>query len=126
VYHAVANDVVEASWMRQLLHELHSPLQCATLVCCDNISVVYLSTNPVQHQRTKHVEINCTSSASMSLQVTFGFSTSPPRYSSLTSSQGVTVECIFIFSIQSQHMYRIELLLRRVLDTRLGFGVFPM
>jgi hypothetical protein len=26
--------------------------------CCDNISTVYLSTNPVQHQRSKHVEID--------------------------------------------------------------------
>jgi hypothetical protein len=44
--------------MRQLLHELHSPLQRATLVYCDNVSAVYLSNNPVQHQRTKYVEIN--------------------------------------------------------------------
>jgi hypothetical protein len=57
-YRAVANGVAEASWLRQLLHELHSPLQRATLVYCDNVSVVYLSTNPVQHQRTKHVEID--------------------------------------------------------------------
>jgi hypothetical protein len=57
-YRAVANGVAEASWMRQLLHELHNPLQRATLVYCDNISAVYLSTNPVQHQRTKHVEID--------------------------------------------------------------------
>jgi hypothetical protein len=58
VYRAVANGVAEASWMRQLLHEIHSPLQCATLVYRDNVSAVYLSTNPVQHQRTKHVEID--------------------------------------------------------------------
>jgi hypothetical protein len=57
-YRAVANSVAEASWLRQLLHELHSPLQCATLIYCDNISTVYLSTNPMQHQRTKHVEID--------------------------------------------------------------------
>jgi hypothetical protein len=57
-YRVVANDVAEASWMRQLLHELYNPLQRATLVYCDNISVVYLSTNPVQHQCTKHVEID--------------------------------------------------------------------
>jgi hypothetical protein len=44
--------------MRQLLHELYSPLQRATLVYSDNVSAVYLSTNPVQHQRTKHVEID--------------------------------------------------------------------
>jgi hypothetical protein len=28
------------------------------VVFYDNVSVVYLSTNPVQHQRTKHVEID--------------------------------------------------------------------
>ena len=38
--------------------ELHSPLAKSTLVYCDNISAVYLSTNLVQHQRTKHVEID--------------------------------------------------------------------
>jgi hypothetical protein len=43
----VANGVAEASWMRQLLHELHNPLHRATLVNCDNVNTVYLSTNPV-------------------------------------------------------------------------------
>jgi hypothetical protein len=54
----VANGVAEASWLLQLLQELHSPLQRVTLVYCDNVNAVYLSTNPVQHQRTKHVEID--------------------------------------------------------------------
>jgi hypothetical protein len=54
----VANGVAEACWLRQLLQELHSPLSRATLVYCDNVSVVYLSTNPVQHWCTKHVEID--------------------------------------------------------------------
>ncbi|GKB98455.1 ribonuclease H-like domain-containing protein, partial [Tanacetum coccineum] len=36
----------------------HAPLSTATLVYCDNVSVVFLSTNPVQHQRTKHIEID--------------------------------------------------------------------
>jgi hypothetical protein len=57
-YRTVANSVAEANWLQQLLHELQtSPSRC-TLVYCDNISVVYLSTNPVQHQRIKHVEID--------------------------------------------------------------------
>jgi hypothetical protein len=38
--------------------ELHSPPSHATLVYCDNINTVYLSTNPIQHQHTKHVEID--------------------------------------------------------------------
>ena len=57
-YRAVANGVAEATWLRQLLHELQAPPSRYTLVYCDNISAVYLSTNPVQHQRTKHVEID--------------------------------------------------------------------
>jgi hypothetical protein len=28
------------------------------LVYCDNVSAVYMSSNPVQHQRTKHIEID--------------------------------------------------------------------
>ncbi|WVZ92355.1 hypothetical protein U9M48_038428 [Paspalum notatum var. saurae] len=57
-YRAVANGVAEASWLRQLLAELYSPLAKSTLIYCDNVSAVYLSTNPVQHQWTKHVEID--------------------------------------------------------------------
>ncbi|GKA39501.1 ribonuclease H-like domain-containing protein [Tanacetum coccineum] len=57
-YRGVANVVAETAWIRNLLLELHTPLFTATLVYCDNVSAVYLSTNPVQHQRTKHIEID--------------------------------------------------------------------
>ncbi|GJV30479.1 ribonuclease H-like domain-containing protein [Tanacetum coccineum] len=57
-YRGVANVVAETAWIRNLLLELHAPLHTATLVYCDNVSAVYLSTNPVQHQRTKHIEID--------------------------------------------------------------------
>nr|GEW72809.1 hypothetical protein [Tanacetum cinerariifolium] len=50
--------VQETAWLRNLLRELHSPLSTATLVYCDNVSAVYMSANPVQHQRTKHIEID--------------------------------------------------------------------
>ncbi|WVZ52469.1 hypothetical protein U9M48_003523 [Paspalum notatum var. saurae] len=39
-YRAVANAVAEASWLRQLLQELHSPPRRTTLVYCDNISSI--------------------------------------------------------------------------------------
>ncbi|GKB46897.1 ribonuclease H-like domain-containing protein [Tanacetum coccineum] len=57
-YHGVANAVAETCWLRNLLRELHTPLSSATLVYCDNVSAVYLSCNPDQHQRTKHIEID--------------------------------------------------------------------
>ncbi|GJR33244.1 ribonuclease H-like domain-containing protein [Tanacetum coccineum] len=57
-YRGVANAVAETSWLHNLLRELHTSLSSATLVYCDNVSAVYLSCNPVQHQRTKHIEID--------------------------------------------------------------------
>jgi hypothetical protein len=57
-YRAVANSVAESCWLRELLHELHHPPSRATVIFCDNISAVYFSSNPVQHQRTQHVEID--------------------------------------------------------------------
>ncbi|GJS63431.1 ribonuclease H-like domain-containing protein [Tanacetum coccineum] len=56
-YHGVANVVAETAWIRNLLREFHNPLFTTTLVYCDNISAVYMSTNPVQYQRTKHIKI---------------------------------------------------------------------
>nr|GEX87302.1 NBS-containing resistance-like protein [Tanacetum cinerariifolium] len=57
-YHGVAKVVTETAWLRNLLRELHSPPVTTTLVYCDNVSAIYLTGNPVQHQRTKHIEID--------------------------------------------------------------------
>nr|GEW59690.1 ribonuclease H-like domain-containing protein [Tanacetum cinerariifolium] len=57
-YRGVANAISETSWIRNLLRELHTSLFTATLVYCDNVCNVYMSANPVQHQRTKHIEID--------------------------------------------------------------------
>jgi hypothetical protein len=57
-YRVVANGVAETYWLYQLLMKLHSPLSCSTLIYWDNVSVVYLVSSPVQHQRMKHVKID--------------------------------------------------------------------
>ncbi|GJX79318.1 ribonuclease H-like domain-containing protein [Tanacetum coccineum] len=57
-YRDVANVVTETAWLRNLLLELHTLLLTATLVYCDNVSAIYMSVNPVQHQRTKHIKID--------------------------------------------------------------------
>lgn len=54
----VANVVSESCWIRNFLLELHCPIQKVTLVYCDNVSAIYLSGNPVQHQRTKHIKMD--------------------------------------------------------------------
>jgi hypothetical protein len=57
-YRGVANAAAECCWLRNLLTELHINVNKASIIFCDNISVVYLSDNPVHHKRTKHVELN--------------------------------------------------------------------
>ena len=57
-YRAVAHAVAECCWIRQLLQELHISIASATLVYCDNVSAVYMTTKPVHHRRTKHIEID--------------------------------------------------------------------
>nr|GEU60372.1 ribonuclease H-like domain-containing protein [Tanacetum cinerariifolium] len=57
-YRGVANAVAETCWLRNLLRKLHTPLSFATLVYCDNVSAICLSFNTIQHQPTKHIEID--------------------------------------------------------------------
>ncbi|XP_021757225.1 uncharacterized protein LOC110722257 [Chenopodium quinoa] len=57
-YRGVANVVAESYWSQNLLLELQCPIKKATVVYCDNVSALYLSGNPVQHQRTKHIEMD--------------------------------------------------------------------
>ncbi|GJX43968.1 ribonuclease H-like domain-containing protein [Tanacetum coccineum] len=57
-YCGFANAVAETSWISSLLRELHTPLFTVILVYCDNVSAVYMSANPIQHQHTKHIEID--------------------------------------------------------------------
>lgn len=54
----LGDNLISWSGIRNMLSELHCPVTKATLVYFDNVSAVYLSGNPVQHQRTKHIEMD--------------------------------------------------------------------
>jgi hypothetical protein len=57
-YRVVATTVAKTCWLCSLLQELQRPIDSATIIYCDNVSAVYLSANPVQHRRTKHIELD--------------------------------------------------------------------
>ena len=57
-YRALALGVCEALWIRQLLSELHLLPNSPVMLYCDNKAAINIANNPVQHDRTKHVEID--------------------------------------------------------------------
>jgi len=45
-------------WIKQLLAFLHISLPGVPVLFCENLSAIALSFNPVQHQKTKHIEVD--------------------------------------------------------------------
>ncbi|KAI3730193.1 hypothetical protein L6452_18870 [Arctium lappa] len=55
----MTSTVSEVLWMRWLLHELRMPYTGPTQLFCDNQAARHIANNPVFHERTKHVEMDC-------------------------------------------------------------------
>ena len=58
-YRAMAHATSELVWLKHLLQELSFCEVGQIELVCDNQSTLHLSSNPVFHERTKHVEVNC-------------------------------------------------------------------
>ena len=58
-YRSMASTVSEILWMRWLLKELSIDLTGPTPFFCDNQAARHIANNPVFHERTKHVEMDC-------------------------------------------------------------------
>ena len=58
-YRAMSTACSEIIWLRGLLAELGIPQNDATPLCADNTSAIQIAANPVFHERTKHIEVDC-------------------------------------------------------------------
>ncbi|PNX70323.1 gag-pol polyprotein, partial [Trifolium pratense] len=55
-YIAAGSSCSQLLWMKQMLKEYNVEQDALTLYC-DNLSAINISKNPIQHSRTKHIDI---------------------------------------------------------------------
>lgn len=58
-YRAMATTCSELLWLRSLLGAFPIRLQGPMRMYCDNQAALHIASNPVFHERTKHIEIDC-------------------------------------------------------------------
>ncbi|RVW78995.1 Retrovirus-related Pol polyprotein from transposon RE1 [Vitis vinifera] len=58
-YRAMALATCELIWLRHLLRELRFGKDEQMKLICDNQATLHIASNPVFHERTKHIEVDC-------------------------------------------------------------------
>ncbi|KAL0324731.1 UNVERIFIED_CONTAM: Retrovirus-related Pol polyprotein from transposon RE2 [Sesamum calycinum] len=58
-YRSMASTVCDLMWISYLLHDFLVPVQRPIPFWCDNKVALHITANPVFHERTKHLNIDC-------------------------------------------------------------------
>ena len=58
-YRALRKVAGKLVWLKRLLEELIVPLPAPIDVYCDSQSALHIARNPIFHERTKHIEVDC-------------------------------------------------------------------
>lgn len=58
-YRAIANTTCEVVWIVGVLRDTGEELTLPVTMYCDNIAALHIAANPLYHERTKHIEIDC-------------------------------------------------------------------
>ncbi|KAL0394985.1 UNVERIFIED_CONTAM: Retrovirus-related Pol polyprotein from transposon RE1 [Sesamum latifolium] len=58
-YHSMGATVCELQWISYLLRDFGLPVHTPIPMFCDNRATIHIMANPVFHERTKHLDIDC-------------------------------------------------------------------
>lgn len=58
-YRSMTTTVAELVWLQRLLEKLGVVVELPMELHCDNKAALQIASNPVYHERTKHIEIDC-------------------------------------------------------------------
>lgn len=58
-YRAMALASCELIWLKQLIRELKFEGAAQMALICDNQAALHIASNPVFHERTQHIEVDC-------------------------------------------------------------------
>ncbi|XP_021903059.1 uncharacterized protein LOC110818467 [Carica papaya] len=58
-YRSMANTTCEIVWILKLLRDLKVQHQGPALLYCDNQAALHIASNPMYHERIKHIEFDC-------------------------------------------------------------------
>jgi len=58
-YRSMSATTSELEWISYILHDLQVPVSLPFTLYCDNQAALHIAANPVFHERTKHLRIDC-------------------------------------------------------------------
>ena len=58
-YHAMASTSCELIWLKNILANLDFGFHTPMILFCDNQVAIHIASNPVFHECTKHLKVDC-------------------------------------------------------------------